>query len=171
MWLEGGFGSNLPPTISGRGVMRVEVSEGTVIDAKAETVYRILADYRVSHPAILPRRYFGPLTVERGGVGAGTVIAFEVRLGGPARRVRAEITEPEPGRRLVETDLDRGSVTTFEVAPATGAGPRASVTIRTAWDTSGLRGLVERLLAPPMLRRVYREELANLAAAAVAAER
>jgi hypothetical protein len=48
------------------------------------------------------------MDVERGGVGAGTVIRFRLRVFRRTRDFRAEITEPTPGRVLVETDLDHG---------------------------------------------------------------
>jgi hypothetical protein len=82
--------------------------------------------------------------------------------------MRAAITEPEPGRLLVESDLDRDSVTRFRVEPLDAADgkSRSRVTISTRWSTPGLRGWVERLLAPPMLERMYAEELRNLEAAA-----
>lgn len=38
----------------------------------------------------------------------------------------------------------------------------STVTIHTRWYTAGLAGLMERLVAPRPLRRVYRSELALL---------
>jgi hypothetical protein len=135
-----------------------------LVPAPPETVYAILADYRSGHPRILPPKYFSSLKVERGGIGAGTLIRFRLHGFGPPREVRAEVTEPEPGRVLEERDAETGAVTRFTVERD---GPRCRVTITTAWSTPGFRGHVERLLAPPLLRRVYAEELARLAAVAV----
>ena len=75
------------------------------IDAPAAKVYGILADYRVGHPSILPEQYFGPLVVEAGGEGEGTVIRFTMKAMGKEHTVRARITEPEPGRVLHETAI------------------------------------------------------------------
>jgi len=47
--------------------------------------------------------------VEEGGIGAGTVIRFQMRILGRLRTFHAAITEPEPGGVLVETDLDTTS--------------------------------------------------------------
>jgi hypothetical protein len=47
------------------------------------------------------------------------------------------------------------------VEPADG-GKRSNVKIVTEWETPGLRGRVEQLMAPPMLRKIYAEELQNL---------
>ena len=140
----------------------VAVRESAEIAAPPDVVYGILADYREGHPSILPPRWFTHLHVERGGVGAGTVIRFGMKSGGGGRGMGAGGGEPEPGRVLVERGLDeRGTVTTFTVDPAGAAGTR--VTIQTTWRAAGLAGFVERLLAPALLKRVYREELARLA--------
>ena len=50
--------------------LRIAVS--SLIQAPAQQAYAIIADYRNGHPRILPRPYFVSLTVEQGGVGAGT---------------------------------------------------------------------------------------------------
>ncbi len=74
------------------------------MDAPADRVYAIIADYRNGHPHILPKQ-FRNLTVEQGGVGAGTIIRFEVRVFGQTQHFRAVVSEPEPGRVLVEENL------------------------------------------------------------------
>lgn len=132
------------------------------IDARPETVYSVLADYRVGHPAILPKAYFKELQVEAGGRGAGTVIRFTMQVLGTERAFRAVISEPVPGRVLVEQDDAAGVKTTFTVDPLDG-GKRARVTITTETRASrGFQGLVERLVSPPVLRGIYRQELAQL---------
>jgi polyketide cyclase/dehydrase/lipid transport protein len=134
------------------------------IPAPAALVYSIIADYRDGHPHILPRPPFGALTVERGGVGAGTAIVFEMRLLGRTQTVRATIAEPEPGRVLVETVAVRGPVTTFTVDPR-DEGRQADVTIATDMPVRpGILGAVERWLTTRLLRPVYERELAQLAA-------
>lgn len=137
------------------------VTASALAEAPAETVYAILADYRDGHPHILPRKYFTGLSVERGGFGDGTVIRFGMRAFGKTREARAAVTEPEPGRVLVETALDKGGpVTTFVVEPE---GPFARVTFRTELTSRrGLAGVVERILASRFLKRVYALELAQL---------
>jgi hypothetical protein len=142
----------------------IRASATALVDAPPPAVYAVLADYREGHPSILPPASFSDLVVEQGGTGEGTVIRFTVRVGGTARRVRAAVTEPQPGRVLHETDLDTGSVTCFLVEPA--AGGRSRVTFETTWSTPGIRGWIERLMAPRLLERVYSEELRNLEAVA-----
>jgi hypothetical protein len=140
---------------------RIDVAESALIPAEPPVVYRILADYRIGHPAILPPRTFFDLVVERGGYGAGTVIRFSMRLAGVTRVVRGEVSEPDPGRLLVETYPDTGTVTSFTVDPQ--GDHESIVTIRTEWEPVGFRGVVESLLAPRLLRGVYVEELKRLA--------
>ena len=132
--------------------------EGT-IGAPAERVYAILADYLQHHPHILPDAFSG-LTVEQGGVGAGTVIRFTVTLGGRTQHFHQRVDEPQPGRALTETDLDTGAVTTFTVTPA-GEGA-SHLLIKTVYERGGLRGWVESLFAPRMLRRLYADEIGRV---------
>lgn len=139
----------------------IRATASATIDARPQTVYAILADYNEGHPRILPNRYFSNFAVESGGIGAGTIIRFDMRLFGAPRTMRAEIAEPAPGRVLIETDLDTGAVTSFTVESA-GGGNRSVVTIETTWTPTGVRGWLERVLAPAMLNRVYSEELKRL---------
>ena len=139
-----------------------------MIDAPAGVVYGILADYRGGHPLILPKPYFQSLRVERGGVGAGTAISFEMRVMGRARKFQAEITEPEPGRVLVERAQPGGAVTTFTVEPLPGNTSRLEISTELP-DRGGIAGALERWLTTAALRPIYMKELALVRK--VAAER
>lgn len=144
-------------------MVHIKASASATIDAPPNQVYAILADYRNGHPQILPEKYFSDLTVERGGIETGTLIRFLFSAFGQSRIICAEVSEPEPGRVLAETDLDPGAATTFIVEPI-NAGKAASVSITTAWTKPGISGFIERLTAPPLLRRIYAEELQKLTA-------
>ena len=145
---------------------RYTITQSARIAAPAARLYGIIADYRAGHRAIVPPRNFPRLEVLEGGVGAGTVIEFDMRVLGATRTARATITEPEPGRRLVETIPDGAVVTTFTVVPHGDAA--AEVTIATELPVrGGLLGEVEGRLAGAALRKVYREELSRLADYAV----
>ena len=131
------------------------------IEAAPERLYGLIADYVGGHPRIVPPQYFRDFVVRRGGYGAGTEVEFSMIAGGRTRRVVAEITEPVPGRVLVETIPSDGVVTTFRVEPA---GTGADVTIATDLRRKpGLAGTIEKWLASRLLPRIYREELARLA--------
>lgn len=139
------------------------ISASAVIPARRERVYSLISNYNDGHPRILPKQFSG-LVVEQGGVGTGTVIRFHMNLLGRKQAFRAAVTEPEPGRILVETYLDtNGAVTTFTVNP--GSAPADShVTISTELPVrSGFLGKVERAMTTMLLRPIYVKELQNLA--------
>lgn len=142
-------------------------SMSAVIKAPADQVYAILANYHQGHPQILPQQYFTKVEVEQGGIGAGTRIRFEMSAMGRKQVFHGVVSEPEPGRVLVEaneSDTMPPSVTTFTVDPVAG-GQQAQVTIHTqSQSRDGLAGMIERFLSKQFLRRVYTQELALLAA-------
>jgi hypothetical protein len=141
------------------------VSKSAEIGAPADQLYGIIADYRNGHPRILPAAFTG-LTVEAGGVGAGTRIRVGMRVFGRVMTFPAEVSEPYPGRVLVERNLgDRPSVTTFTVDRLEPA--RSRVTISTELPVrTGLLGRLERFLTRRFLEPIYTAELAKLAAVA-----
>jgi len=139
------------------------VSASAIIPARREQVYALIANYRDGHPRILPKQISG-LVVEQGGIGAGTVIRFQMSVFGKKQTIRAAVTEPEPGRVLVEADLDtNGAVTTYTVDQ--GPAPADSrVTISTELKVrSGFLGTLEKSLSTLLLRPMYLQELENLA--------
>lgn len=134
------------------------------IAAPPERIYAVIADYRQGHPRILPPEHFRDLTVLAGGVGAGTKIRFRTRVGGREVETEAEISEPEPGRVLVERNTNPPATTTFTIVPV-GDGSQARVKIETDWQTApGVAGAIERMMGPLLFRRVYAKELARLVA-------
>lgn len=136
------------------------------ISAPADLAYSIIADYRDGHPHILPRPPFVSLDVDAGGVGAGTVIRFRMRMLGATREMKATITEPQPGRVLVESDDAGDVVTTFTVDPV--AGGKSRVTISTDMKVlAGPLGWLQRRLVTRLLRPVYVREIEQLEAVAV----
>ncbi len=138
---------------------KVHATADRRIGAPAALVYRLIADAQNHHGRFLPPA-FSNFRVERGGYGAGTVIAFDLKLGGVARPGRMEIAEPQPGRVMTEADPTSDLVTTWTVD---AHGEACRVRIETAWTPrGGPRGLVERLFAPGMLRRLYADELRRL---------
>ncbi len=140
------------------------ISETKTVAASPDILYAILADYEYGHPYILPTPPFVDLAVEQGGSGAGTIIRFRMRVLGQTHTLRAVVSEPEPGRVLVETN-DNGSVTTFTVDPH---GTGAQVTIATTFPGhTGPLGALESWFMRRMLVPVYGREIDMLAAFAV----
>jgi uncharacterized protein YndB with AHSA1/START domain len=137
---------------------KVEASAERTIDAPAGQVYGYLADMH-QHPRFLPPA-FSDFQVEEGGVGAGSVTRFAVTAGGRTRSYRMRVTEPEPGRVLVESDTNSSLVTTFNVEPRDG---KSLVRISTSWDgAGGIGGFFERTFAPRAMHRIYLDELERL---------
>lgn len=139
------------------------ITASATIPARRERIYALIANYHEGHPRIVPKQ-FSDMVVEQGGVGAGTVIRFQMKVFGKKQTFRAAVTEPEPGRVLVETDLDaNGAVTTFTVDPGT-APADSRVTISTSLRVrNGFRGFIEKQLSTLLLRPLYVKELQNLA--------
>jgi hypothetical protein len=142
---------------------RLHVEESMIIEAPADRIYRLLADYRDGHPRVLPPAYFAGLEVEQGGIGAGTVVRVRARFMGQETAYRLFVTEPTPGRVLMEADPALGVVTTFTVDPLDG-GRRATVSIATEWaPRPGARWAIEGRIVALAARRIYRAELKQLA--------
>jgi hypothetical protein len=140
------------------------ISASALIPSPAAQVYSIIADYQNGHPHILPKPPFVSLDVEQGGVGAGTVINFQMQVMGKLQNFHAAITEPVHGSVLVETDLNTGVVTTFTVEPRSN-GQQAYVTIATDMQVrDGFAGKIEGFFTTRLLQPIYEKELQQLAA-------
>ena len=137
---------------------KVQASAERTIDAPADDVYGYLADMH-RHAHFLPPA-FSDFQVVEGGVGAGSVTTFAVTAGGRTRNYRMNVTEPVPGRTLVESDANSSLVTTFNVEPQ---GGKSLVRIHTSWDgAGGIGGFFEKTFAPGAMRRLYVDELDRL---------
>jgi hypothetical protein len=140
---------------------QIHVEASAVIDARPEDVYAVISDYKVGHPAILPKE-FTKLTVEKGGTGAGTVIYVGMQVMGVKQDYRLVVSEPEPGRMLVETDTEKGVTTYFKFEPLAG-GKQTKFSIASDMRVSpGFAGFMEKLMTPPITRRIYKQELQNV---------
>ncbi len=139
------------------------VETSHVIDARPDAIYHVLADYRVGHPAILPKPYFEELTVVQGGQGASTELRVRMKVFGQTYHYHQMVSEPEPGRVLKEAEVDSEQYTTFTVE-SLGGGQQTRVTIASEFPVKlGLTGMLERLMQPAFVRRLYQQELRNLA--------
>ncbi len=140
----------------------IHVKVERTIDAKAETVYETLTDYRWKHPQILTSN-FVDYTVGKGGQGAGTEIHFRLRAAGRERPYTMLIEEPIKGVAITERDLNSSLVTTWTLTPI-GNGEGTKVRIDTEWEGgTGVGGFFERTFAPLGMKNIYTEILSNLA--------
>lgn len=67
-----------------------------------------------------------------------------------------KVAEPAPGHVLTETNLDNGVVTEFKVRER---GSQTLTRITSKWETDSL---LDRLLTPLVMRRVFARQLRNL---------
>ncbi|ASR33929.1 polyketide cyclase [Prauserella marina] len=141
---------------------KVTATAERTIDAPADRVRGLVADYSEARPKILTEQY-RDYEVTEGGKGAGTVAKWKLQA--TSKRVRdvaATVTEPEPGT-LVETDANSSMVTTWTVREAGDGGKRSLVRVETSWDgAGGIGGFFEKTFAPGGLKRIYDGVLAKL---------
>ncbi len=140
---------------------QVRVIKSAVIDAPPAAVYAVLRDYHVGHPAILPPQFTG-IHVETGGYGAGTIGRADMKMFGQKTSFRFEVSEPDPGRVMVEANLD-GSVVTAFIVESENGGRQSHVTFDSEFyfpDNPG--GWLRHWLMIPMIHRMYQEELGIL---------
>ena len=130
-------------------------------DAEPKTVFAALADYAGVRPTMLAPE-FTDFEVLDGGVGAGTRIGYNLHATKKrVRAVEAAVTEPTPGRQLLETDSKSSLLVLWDVVPADGGGSRLKV--RVNWQgAGGIGGFFERRFAPAGIRRIYTTELGRL---------
>ena len=135
------------------------------INSSPDVVYSIIADYINAHPKILPKPPFISLKVERGGIGAGTEMLVQMKMFNKVQTFRTVVTEPVPGKTLVET-TDTGYITTFSVEPENN-GKSCLVTFSTELTNyPGLRKKFEFWVTSKLLQPVYKKELEILASEA-----
>ncbi|WP_410606047.1 SRPBCC family protein [Amycolatopsis sp. lyj-90] len=132
------------------------------IEAPADKVRTLVADYTETRPKLLTEHYRDYEVIE-GGVGAGTKASWKLQA--TSKRVRdvaATVTEPSEGT-IVETDANSSMVTTWTVREV----PEGSlVRIETTWDgAGGIGGFFEKTFAPGGLKRIYEGVLGKLAEA------
>lgn len=141
---------------------RVRATTRRRLPGTAEQAYAALADYRVARPALLPAE-FSRYEVLAGGTGADTTVGWTLQA--TRTRTRAclfTVTEPYPGRRLVETDTNSSMMVAWTVHSTEGG---CEVVVVASWrGAGGVGGIFERIFAPKGLNRIHDRVLAALAA-------
>lgn len=130
----------------------------------AERIWRVLIDYRVHHPAILPKDVFKGLEVLEGGNGAGTRFRLTMRMAGKDHVSSISVAEPKPGSVLVEAADDGSVITTFSLEPLDG-GRATQLTFDTDYTLpGGLLLPLMRWMTNKVLGGLYRREMDQLTA-------
>src|SRR5262249_10225015 len=96
--------------------------------------------------------YFKRLEVVEGGNGAGTRVRGEVLVFGRSVAFEHIVSEPEPGRRLVESDVSGSSVTEFTVDSMDVAATRVMIRTQFSTDREGFC-VQSELWMPPATRQ------------------
>lgn len=141
---------------------RVYAESERVIKAIPKEVYSTLIDFHHKRPSILTPN-FVDYTVEKGGIGEGTVVRYRLQAAGRERPYRMRIAEPIKGKLLIERDINSSLITTWTLTPLHG-GQQTKVRLASEWEgSSGTGGFFERIFAPLGLRRIYARILSQLA--------
>lgn len=140
----------------------ITIKVSDTVPANVEAVYAVIADYNVGHQAILPRPAFREMKVLEGGYGAGTRLHLHVRVWGQSTYFEQVVEEPEPGRVLIERDINTGQYSTFTLESLSDR--ETQVTITSVMPISrGLKGFLERMSQPAIISKLFKTELQNLA--------
>jgi hypothetical protein len=159
-----GRGSTIEIPTESAPMSAFTIAETRRIPFDPATLRAIIADYHVAHPAVCPPKYFRNFQVLQGGIGAGTVVDFEMVVMGKVHPTRGEVSEPEPGRVIREWYPATKVDTTFTFEPRDG-GRACDLTIATVMPgKGGLLGALERAFTVRFLRKVYVEELSRIEA-------
>jgi hypothetical protein len=117
-----------------------------------ERVWALLRDYRVARPRLLTE-HFSDYGVRERGDGAGTVIAYRLRVGRDERDHVVFVQESVPGRVLRERDRTSALVSTWTLTPG-GEGERNVVRLAVGLRDSRISGWLARVRARRALRRL-----------------
>jgi hypothetical protein len=147
---------------------QIKVKAAAVLAARSEDAYATIADYREGHPNIMPKENWYNFQLEQGGYGEGTVYHITSCVLGVEKSYHHRVSEPEPGRILVEHEI--GSIpeetNRFTVRPLE-QGEKCHVEIAVTMNPSpGLKGLVERVVVPLVIPALLCKELKLLEAVA-----
>lgn len=137
------------------------IEASRVIPANIKTVYDVIADYEGGHQAILPKPAFREMNVLEGGYGAGTRLRVHVRIWGQSYYYNQIVEEPEPGRVILERDLDTGQYTTFTLDSLSDNSTKVTITSVNPLS-EGIKGFLERISQPTIISNLFKQELRNL---------
>jgi uncharacterized protein YndB with AHSA1/START domain len=132
---------------------RIAIEAERTVDAPMELVWRLLRDYRGPRARVLGEP-FAEYELHDGGVGAGTVIGYRLRVGRNERSYVLAVEEPTPGRQLRERDRHGGLLVTWTLTPG-GDGERTLVRVAAELRDPALERVLTRGRARRALRRAH----------------
>ena len=122
-----------------------------------DVVWQLLRDYR----ARMFSESFAGYELHHGGVGAGTVIGYRLRVGRHERAFVLGVEEPTPGRQLRERDRHGGLLVTWTLTPG-GDGERTVVRVAAELRDPDLERALARWRARRALRSTHMHLLQRL---------
>jgi hypothetical protein len=131
---------------------RVSVELERTVDAPMDRVWALLRDYRVARPRLLSE-HFSDYGVQQGGTGAGTVIAYRLRVGRHERDHVVFVQEPVPGRMLRERARESFWLSIWTLTPG-GEGERTVVRVAVGLRDPQISGWLARVRVRRALRRL-----------------
>jgi uncharacterized protein YndB with AHSA1/START domain len=132
---------------------RIAIEADRTVDAPMEQVWRLLRDYRAARARMFGEP-FAEYELHHGGVGAGTVIGYRLRLGHHERALVLTVDEPTPGRQLRDREHHGGLLVTWTLTPG-GDGERALVRVAAELRDPDLDRALARGRARRALRRAH----------------
>jgi uncharacterized protein YndB with AHSA1/START domain len=132
---------------------RIAIEAERTVDAPMEQVWRVLRDYRAPRARMLDEP-FAAYELHEGGVGAGTVIGYRLRVGRHERTFVLGVEEPTPGRQLRERDRHGGLLVTWTLTPG-GDGERTVVRVEAELRDPNLERALARGRGRHLLRRAH----------------
>jgi hypothetical protein len=140
---------------------RITIELERTVAAPMDVVWDRLRDYRDVRARLLTE-HFADYVVREGGVGAGTVIGYRLRIAGHERAYALRVEEPVPNCRLRERDHHARLLATWTLTPG-GEGERTFVRVEVQLRDPALDGWFARVRARRALRRVHARLLERLA--------
>jgi uncharacterized protein YndB with AHSA1/START domain len=122
------------------------------VDAPMERVWALLREYRVARPRLLTE-HFSDSGVRERGDGAGTVIAYRLRVGRHERDHVVCVQEPVPGRVLRERARGSALVSAWTLTPGRER-ERTVVRLAVGPRDPQISGRLARVRARRALRRL-----------------
>src|SRR4051794_4787782 len=117
-----------------------------------ERVWALLRDYRLARARLLTE-HFSDYAVHHGGVGAGTVLEYRLRVGRHRGRHVIVVQEPAAGRMLRERDRTSALVSAWTLSPG-GEGERTVMRLAIVLCDRQTSGWLARARARRALRRL-----------------
>ncbi|WP_257350664.1 SRPBCC family protein [Pseudalkalibacillus decolorationis] len=136
------------------------VAASKMIEASPERVYQVISDMD-EHRNFLPKE-FESVVIEKGGIGEGTVFRLNLNVMGKRSTNVMTISEPEPGRVIIEKDAVAGITTIWTISPGQDDKHCDLQLVSEIRKKPGFAGLVERILTPYIFRSIYKRELDQL---------